>query len=256
MAGRRVLVTGGSLGIGRAIVTLVGTLGASVAIQRLSTLDADLGYAGSADELARSIEARGGRSTVVEADFGRPGEARAAVRQAEAAIGPLDTVFVCASTQKRESFDAVTLENAMTQFLVNYWSTVELLQEVLPGMKARGFGRIVSIGSSNQERPEPDLAVYASLKAAQHNLIVNLAKVHVGDGLTFNTVSPGLIATPRNDWRRRESMVEWRAFEAKANPMHRAGRPEEVAQIAVALVREGAAFVTGINVGIDGGVNL
>jgi NAD(P)-dependent dehydrogenase (short-subunit alcohol dehydrogenase family) len=255
LRGRNALVTGGSLGIGQAIVRLLAAYGANVAIQRLPALDAAQGYAGAAQELAALVAAHGGRACVIDADFGQPGGARDTVREAWQGIGPIDILFISASVQQREPFGAVSLENATHQFLVNYWSTVELLQEILPNMKARGFGRVVSIGSINQDRPSPDLAVYASLKAAQHNLITNLAKQHIADGITLNTVSPGLIATPRNDWRRQDQAA-WGQFQADANPLGRAGQPQEVAQVAVNLVLDNTGFITGVNIGIDGGANL
>lgn len=255
LRGRNALVTGGSLGIGQAIVRLLAAQGANVAIQRLPALDSAQGYADTAQELAALVAAHGGRACVIDADFGQPGGARGAVLEAGHGIGPIDTLFICASVQQREPFDAVSLESATHQFLVNYWSTVELLQEILPNMKANGYGRVVSVGSINQDRPSPDLAVYASLKAAQHNLMTNLAKQHVANGITLNTVSPGLVATPRNDWRRQDSAA-WEQFQADANPMGRAGRPQEVAQVAVNLVLDNTGFITGVNIGIDGGANL
>ena len=254
--GRRALVTGGSLGIGQSIVRLLALHGASVAIQHAGSVDAAIGHGGAASELAEFVRREGGLSCEIDSDFNQPGAARDSVMQAERQIGPLDTVFVCASVQTREPFVSIQLETALRQFHVNYWATIELLQQVIPGMQTRRYGRVVSIGSINQDRPSPDLAVYASLKAAQHNLIVNLAKAYVTDGITFNTVSPGLVHTPRSDWRRKASMAQWEKFQASSNPMGRAGRPEEVAQVAVNLVLENTGFMTGVNIGIDGGGNL
>ena len=74
-------------------------------------------------------------------------------------------------------------------------------------MKRRGWGRILTIGSINQTRPEPTLAVYAALKSAQYNLALNLARQLASTGVTVNNISPGLVATARNRWRRDEECL-------------------------------------------------
>lgn len=81
-------------------------------------------------------------------------------------------------------------------------ASVELSIAVAPGMKLRGWGRILTIGSIKQNKPEPDLAIYAALKSVQHNLSINLARDLAPFRVTMNTLAPGLIATARNSWRR------------------------------------------------------
>ena len=122
-------------------------------------------------------------------------------------------------------------------------------------MAQRGWGRVLSIGSVNQFRPEPQLAVYAALKAAQANLIGNLAKQYARSGVTFNTLSPGLVATERNRWRRQDP-DSWAEVQRTANPMGRAGTPDEMVGPALLLCSEGSAFITGVDLLATGGAHL
>ena len=109
------------------------------------------------------------------------------------------------------------------QFQINFRATVELLQAALPAMKAQGWGRVLTIGSINQVRPEPDLAIYAALKSAQHNLCINLARQYAPFNVMINNLSPGLVATERNRWRRQDA-EEWRNIQAALGKTHRARR--------------------------------
>jgi NAD(P)-dependent dehydrogenase (short-subunit alcohol dehydrogenase family) len=144
--------------------------------------------------------ALGRRPVPVPADLSQPGAGHAAAGRAAAALGGLDILVICASVQARHDFAEVTAAGIEWQIRVNLTVSVELLQAILPGMKARGWGRVLSIGSANQTRPEAALSIYAALKAAQHNLIINLARQYAPFGVTLNTLSPGLVATERNRW--------------------------------------------------------
>ena len=149
----------------------------------------------------------------------------------------------------------MSAETIDRQVRIDFAATVELLQRSVAHMAKSRSGRIIAIGSVNQVRPHPELMVYAALKAAQHNLIVGIAKQHAAAGITANTISPGLIATPRNDFRRKD-MDEWSRIQKSANPMGRAGTVDEVAQLAALLAAPAGAFITGADIAIDGGGRL
>ena len=121
------------------------------------------------------VKARGVAACTVEADLSREGAGRQIVADAIAGLGGVDILVVCASVQTRAPFLEVTGEQIERQFQINFRATVDLLQAALPGMKERGWGRVLTIGSINQVKPEPELAIYAALKSAQHNLCINLA---------------------------------------------------------------------------------
>lgn len=279
LAGRRVLITGGSLGIGRAIAVLMARRGAIVAVHHSSAVDAAMGYPNAAVELLDALRrelserresnesresnedsATAGVCAIdqpakLDIDLMHPDSGRRVVHEAIAALGGIDIVVHAASVQVRESFSAVSADTIDRQVRIDFASTVELLQTSVAHMAARKSGRIIAIGSVNQVRPHPELMVYASLKAAQHNLIIGIAKQHAANGITANTLSPGLIATPRNDFRRHD-MEEWARIQKGANPMGRAGTVDEVAQVAALLAAPAGAFITGADIAIDGGGRL
>ena len=126
------------------------------------------------------------------------GDAIAPRIDALARSGEFDFVV---ATRDLAPFLKITDEDIERQFQINFRATVELLQAALPPMKERGWGRVLTIGSINQVRPEPELAIYAALKSAQYNLCINLAKQYAPFNVMINNLSPGLVATERNRWR-------------------------------------------------------
>jgi NAD(P)-dependent dehydrogenase (short-subunit alcohol dehydrogenase family) len=255
MQGRRALVTGGSLSIGRAIVMAFADAGADIAIQFAPVADAALGKRDAGQEVGHLLAERGVRHALVEADFAVAGDATRAFNAAETALGGIDVLVLCASIQQRTAFADVTADERERQTRINFHASFELLQAAAPRMKARGWGRILTIGSINQTRPEAELSVYAALKSAQNNLTLNLAKHLADSGVTVNNLSPGLVATARNQWRRQDE-DSWRDVQFRANPMHRAAAPDEMAGAALLLCSEAASFITGCDLQATGGAHL
>lgn len=255
MAGRKALVTGGSLSIGREIVLAFAEAGADVALHYAKAADVAFGHPRAAEEMVAAVGARGRKGVAIEADFASPGEARRCVEEGRQALGGLDVLVVCASIQYRTHFEGITEEQIERQFQVNFRATIELFRAVLPEMRKAGFGRVLTIGSVNQTAPEGVLSVYAALKSAQHNLAINLAREYAPYGITINNLSPGLIATERNK-HRREDEAAWRAIEAASCPMRRAGRPSEMAGAALLLCSEAGSFITGADLQATGGRHL
>jgi NAD(P)-dependent dehydrogenase (short-subunit alcohol dehydrogenase family) len=255
MKGRRALVTGGSLSIGREIALIFAEAGADVALHFAKAADAAFGHPEAAQQTVKDIHDRGGRAAAIEADFERAGEGRRTVEEAVKAFGGLDVLVVCASVQYRVPFGEVTPEQIERQIRINFVASIELLQAALPGMKERGWGRVLTIGSVNQTTPEPVLSVYAALKSAQHNLSINLAKEYAPFGVTVNNLSPGLVATERNKWRR-EDADAWAEIEQASSPMRRAGKPSEMAGAALLLCSDAGSFITGADLQATGGRHL
>lgn len=255
MQGRRALVTGGSLSIGRAIVLAFAEAGAEIAVQYAPGADAALAGSDAARTLSAELQTRGARHVFIESDFFEPGAGRHTVLEAQRLLGAVDVLVLCASVQQREAFTEISARELERQRRINFDASVELLQAAVPGMRARGWGRILTIGSVNQTRPAPDLAIYAALKSAQHNLCINLARQLAADGVTVNNLSPGLVATARNAWRRVDS-AEWSAIQTEANPMGRAGTADEIAHAALLLCSEAGSFITGADLQATGGAHL
>lgn len=128
------------------------------------------------------------------------------------------------------------------------------MQAYYPAMKANGFGRIVTIGSVNQRRCHPELALYAATKCAVMHLVRNIAKEAAPYGVTVNNVSPGAIGTPRND----EALADpaYRQQVLAAIPMGRLGIPEDCAGAVLFVCGDGAAYITGADIPVDGGMGL
>ncbi len=146
-------------------------------------------------------------------------------------------------------------EDIDAQIETNFKATVRLLNAVVPAMAERGFGRVVTIGSITQVAPLPILPIYAAMKAAHFNLIQGLACRWAPHGVTLNNVSPGLIRTERNAWRR-EPGGGWDEFAQSSSFARRAGEPEEVACAVAMFCAPGASFVTGENLFVAGGAQV
>jgi glucose 1-dehydrogenase len=256
MAGRRALVTGASLSIGRSIALGFAEQGAAVAIHYSAAADAAFGRPDAAQAALAAVEARGVRACLVEADLAQQGAGRRAVATAAVELGGVDILVVCASVQSRTPFLEVTDEAMQRQFQINFRATVELLQAALPPMKAQNWGRVLTIGSINQLRPEPELAIYAALKSAQHNLCINLATQYAPFNVMINNLSPGLVATERNRWRR-EDTEAWDSIQATAGkPVGRAAQPDEMVGAAILLCSDAASYIAGADLMVTGGGHL
>lgn len=255
MQGRRALVTGGSVSIGRAIALAFAEAGADVAVHYSAAADVAFGLPDAARDTVAEIAARGRKGLAIEADFSIAGEARRCVEAATQGLSGLDVVVACASVQKRVPFLEYPMEEMERQVRINFLATLELLQAALPGMRENGWGRILTIGSINEMKPEPDQPVYAALKSAQTNLAMNLARDNAKYGITVNNLAPGLIATERNRWRRQDAGV-WAEIQKQYSPFGRAGTPDEMAAAALLLCSEAGSYVTGASLEATGGAHL
>ncbi len=248
-------MTGGSLSIGREISLVLAEAGADVAMHFSGAADAAFGLPHAAEEVVSAIADMGRKAVSIEADFERPNEATRCVDAAQKMLGGVDILVVCASIQYRVPFEEMTLEQIERQIQINFKASVELLRAALPPMKEVGWGRVLTIGSINQTRPESVLAIYAALKSAQHNLCINLAREYAPFGITVNNLSPGLVATERNRWRRADAAA-WKEIEEGSSPMRRAGRPIEMAGAALLLCSDAGSFITGADLQATGGRHL
>ena len=150
-----------------------------------------------------------------------------------------------------EDFDDAEFDRMVR---TNLRSSFRLVRAFAPAMAARGWGRIVSVGSVNQAHPAPRLAVYAATKAAQKALMLTAAKEWAPRGVTVNTVTPGVIATDRN-----AKVLSDPAFAdplRESIPAKRFGTAEDCAGIVLALCSDACSYVTGADILVDGGMSL
>lgn len=242
--GRTALVTGSSRGIGAAIAEGLAGAGASVIVHGSRP-------GAAADTLAR-IRAAGATGAALDADLALPGAGRDLAERAER-IGPVDILVVNASAQVNAVLADLTPEDLALQIDVNLRSTLEMLQALLPRMAARGWGRVVSVGSINQVRPKSIVTAYAATKAAQHNIIQSQARDYARHNVLMNTLAPGLVDTDRNAGRRDADPAAWAEYVRGLNWMGRAGRPEEMVGAAIFLASDACSFMTGETVILSGG---
>jgi NAD(P)-dependent dehydrogenase (short-subunit alcohol dehydrogenase family) len=253
--GYRALVTGGSNGMGRAIALALAEFGADVAVQYLGRADTEIGATETGEGAADQIMSLGRRGYAIDADLGDPGAADEVFARAQSALGQIDILVLAAAIQFRTAWEKIPSDQLYRQVKVNFAASLRLMQLAVPAMAERGWGRVLSIGSTNQVCPRQDLAVYAALKSAQHNLIMNLAKQYGRAGVTFNTLAPGLVVSSRNIARRRDAAA-WQAITAGENPMGRAGQPIEIAGAALLFCSPASSYITGTNLFVDGGGHL
>ncbi len=246
--GRVALVTGASRGIGAAIARTLGQMGADVAVNHLDD-------AAMAAQVVDALRAMGRRSEAFDVDVARRDVATALAGEAQARLGPIDVLVVCAARSIHAPLEDARDEDVDAQIETNFKATLRLLDAVVPGMARRGFGRVVAIGSITEAAPLPSLPIYGAMKAAQQQLFRGLACRWARHGVTFNTVSPGLIRTERNAWRRAPG-GDWDEFSRTCSHAGRAGEPEEVACAVAMFCAPGASFVTGENLYVAGGAQI
>jgi 3-oxoacyl-[acyl-carrier protein] reductase len=239
--GRVALVTGASQGIGRAIAAALAGEGARVAISSRSRE--------KIDAAAAEIGATGFVLDSTDLDS-VPG----VVEAVEEALGPVD-ILVCNTGGPPPGPDPMgfSREQWETAYRTLVLAQVALIDQVMPGMRERGFGRIVSVGSTSIREPIANLMLSNAHRAALVAAFKTIARAVAGDGVTLNTLLTGSIATERA-YSMAGSPEQAEASAAKNIPAGRMGRPEEMAAAAVFLCSEGAAYVTGETLAVDGGM--
>lgn len=248
LAGRNALVTGASRGIGAAIARTLAQMGADIAVNHLDD-------AQQADNLVTELRQLGRRAYAFDVDVADKDVAGKLVARARQTLGPIDVLVVCAARSVYAQLEDVREEDMDAQIETNFKATVRLLNAVIPEMAGRGFGRIVAIGSIVDTAPLQILPIYGAMKAAHAQLIRGLACRWAAQGVTLNNVSPGLIRTDRNAWRRAPG-GDWEEFSASASYARRAGEPQEVACAVAMLCAPGASFITGETLHVAGGAQI
>lgn len=242
LSGKTAVVTGGSGGIGGAIALRLAALGADVAV----------GYRKSrpkAEEIAAAIRARGAKGVALEADLSAPGGPDTLIRRAREVLGPID-ILVHAAGVDLYRLVAETSEAELRQVLdVHVAAAFILARQALPDMVARGWGRIVMVGSIWGEVGAAGEVAYSAAKAGLTGLTKALAKETARAGVTVNAVAPGVIDTEMNasfSPEERESLLA-------RIPLGRFGSGEDVAKAVSFLVSDQASYVTGHVLWVTGG---
>jgi glucose 1-dehydrogenase len=257
--GKRVLVTGGSSGIGQAIAVRFGQEGASVAINyRKGKEEAEATHEqihAAIEACGRQIAAAGARHILVQADVAQEDEIRAMMEATARELGGLDILINNAGIQiaadshelTAEQYDRVLNINARGAFLCAREAIRQFLAAGKPGV-------IINVSSVHQVIPKPRFLSYSMSKGAMQNLTQTLALEYAGRGIRVNGIGPGATVTPIN--RAWIDDPEKRAEVERHIPLGRAGTAEEMAAVTVFLCSDEAAYITGQTLFVDGGLTL
>jgi len=243
LAGKTALVTGASRGIGRAIALGLSREGVKLAIaaRRVNLLE----------ELAREVvSGRGGEPLLLVSDLYQEGAAEKLAAQAEKGLGRVDILVNAAGGSRPYPFEA-TNEQWAEGLLVNFVRLRELSHAVVPGMKARKWGRIINITGTSEPR---GLNAANSAKAAVHAWAKGLSREMAKHGITINSIQPGRIMSEQIV-RFHPTEEDRRKFAEENIPMGRFGEPEELANLAIFLASPRAGYITGTVTPVDGGMS-
>ncbi len=231
--GKRVLITGGSQGIGLATAKAFADSGAEVLVTGTRATAADY-----ADNLAAF--------TYIQADFASP----EAAKTVAAAAGAIDILVNNAGTGRADEY---TDEGFRAVIDVNLNAVMALSLALHPALKAKA-GSIVNMGSLSSFLALRETPAYTASKAGLLGLTRALADKWAADGIRVNMVAPGFIRTRMTEISRTDADYERRLL--KAVPMRRWGEPEEVAEVVLFLASARAPYITGQSIAIDGGLML
>jgi 3-oxoacyl-[acyl-carrier protein] reductase len=240
---RVALVTGSSRGLGAEIARRLARDGIAVAVNALRD---DVGAAAVAAEIRND----GGAAEAFAADVTDERQAAGLAADVEGVLGPVDILVLNATGPQPEApLTDVGWDEHLAQLAFFVKSPVVLGRLVVPGMRARGWGRIVQIDSEVADRPPPGRSAYATAKSAQIGLARSWARELAPHGITVNAVAPGFVPVERHD----EVPDDVRRAYLASVPAGRMGTREDVAHAVSFFASEGAGFVTGQRLVVDGG---
>jgi NAD(P)-dependent dehydrogenase (short-subunit alcohol dehydrogenase family) len=248
LEGKVALVTGGSKGIGRAIALAFAGAGADVA----------LGARGpeALEKAATDVEGLGRRALAVPTDMADASQVQALVDRTVSELGGLDILVNNAgSAPFLSTVDSIRLEGFEKYFRINFLSAVFATQAAARELTGKGHGAsVINIASVAGFIASPGLTYYAGAKAAMISFTRTVAQEWAGFGVRVNAVAPGWIETEMNERARQDPA--WAESIRSLIPLGRWGTAEDVANVALFLASDRAAFITGSVIVVDGGQTL
>ena len=245
LSGKTALVTGASRGIGRASALALASAGAQV-----------LGHYGSAEKEADAVVAEirkaGGRAEKLGADLGKPESPHAVAQQVRAIVGDrLDILVANAGVYKPASIEDTKLEDFERQFAINVRAPFFLVQQLLPIMgKSSNIVFVSSLAASVSVGTMP---AYAATKGAIETLVKHFAVALGARGIRVNAVAPGVVDTDISSLTKTEA---GREVVMGLQTLKRIAQPDDIASVVAFLASEGARWITGDSIRVDGGSKL
>ncbi|MDO9599162.1 MAG: acetoacetyl-CoA reductase [Azoarcus sp.] len=246
MTNRIALVTGGMGGLGEAICIKLFKQGCQVAV---TYSPGNTRY----QEWLAEMEANGMKFLAVEADVADFDSCTRAVAAVGEALGPVDILVNNAGITRDMTFKKMGKADWDAVISTNLDSVFNMTKQVMDGMLARKWGRIINVSSVNGQKGAFGQTNYAAAKAGMHGFSKALALEVARNGVTVNTISPGYIGT------KMVMAIPQEVLDTKILPqipVARLGKPEEIAGLVAYLCSEEAAFVTGANIAINGGQHM
>ena len=244
LEGRRALITGGGKGLGQVMATALAQAGAEVAVASRTLKDCQ----GVAAEISKQT---GRKCLAFSADVTKSSDVEKLAGDVTKQLGPIDILINNAGVNVRGAAHELSETDWDTVLNVNLKAPFLVSRVIMPGMMARGWGRIINLGSILSVIAIAGRAPYASAKAGVLNLTKVLALEAAQSGVTVNAICPGPFATDLNK-PLLEDPAKYQAFVQKI-PMGRWGELHEITGAAVFLASDASSFVTGSALFVDGG---
>jgi NAD(P)-dependent dehydrogenase (short-subunit alcohol dehydrogenase family) len=244
--GRVALVTGATSGLGAEIARSLARAGAKTAVAGRDQ--------GRGDGVVGEIEEAGGEAIFVAHDLRDRGSAKELYEKVVAAYGQVDILIANAGTFFYGEFHTYSDEDFDTAIDINLRGSFKIVQEVVPGMMERGFGRVIFISSPSADFAVPNTALYGMTKSALNGLMRALVPEYGPHGLTFNVIQPGLTDTPLT--APMLSDPEMRSHYAEVSPNRRVGTPEDIAHATLMFADDLAGHISGASLVVDGGQTM
>jgi len=245
LEGRIALVTGGSRGIGKAIAIELALRGASVAINYVRSKD-------GAEDTVKQIENNGGTAQIFQADVSDFSQSQELAKNTIETLGGLDILVNNAGITRDKLFLKMTEEDWDVVQSTNAKGTFNCAKAAIRHMVRKKYGRIINITSVSGQMGNPGQTNYSASKAAQIGFTKALAREVASRKITVNAIAAGYIET--DIWA--NVPEEAREWTLSIIPLGRKGEPEEIAYAAAYLASEGAAYITGQVIGVDGGMAM
>lgn len=247
LTGHKALITGSSQGIGAAIALSLAEFGADVVIHCRGEVE-------KANVVAEKARAYGVNAAVIVCDLSASNAHEQLYKLATDAIGNIDILVLNAALQIRKKWYEVTSDEFDRQIQVTLKNNLFSIQLFSKYMLEKSWGRIVTIGSVNQDKPHVDMIVYAACKSAQENMVRNLAKQIGSKGVTINNIEVGVVDTVQN--KQVLENPDYMKLVLSKIPVEYIALPQDIAPVVSLICSDAGRYFCGANIPVDGGMSI